>query len=136
MDWGQAQAYCRAQGKRLPSEWEWVWAALGGTDPGSPDNEAPPHPTRAGKTTEDRRHLRRGQTAPGNIEDLDGNVSEWTSSRQPWGGTWPVGRLGRQQDRLPDVLTYWHNDVLAGYPTRNEYSRALRRDDLRFRCAR
>jgi hypothetical protein len=30
VDWEQASTYCRAQGKRLPSEQEWDWAALGG----------------------------------------------------------------------------------------------------------
>ena len=30
VDWTQANAYCRAQGKRLPSAAEWIWASSGG----------------------------------------------------------------------------------------------------------
>ncbi len=138
VDWGQAQSYCRAQSKRLPSEWEWVWAALGGTDPGTQDNEATAAPHACWK---DNRKTDGtcdvGTPAPGIIVDLDGNVSQWTSSRLPWGPTIARGASwDASKTAYPSVLTYWHNDVLAGYPTRNEYSRALRRDDLGFRCAR
>lgn len=31
VDWAQADTYCRAQGKRLPSAEEWEWAARGGS---------------------------------------------------------------------------------------------------------
>jgi serine/threonine protein kinase/formylglycine-generating enzyme required for sulfatase activity len=88
VDWDQASAYCAAQGKRLPTEDEWAWAARGadaaslypwGDDPpadqlcwsGQTDRsvlgtcEVQTHPT--GKT-------------PIGVQDLAGNVAEWVAT--------------------------------------------------------
>jgi len=32
VDWAQSKAYCERQGKRLPTEDEWEWAARGGVN--------------------------------------------------------------------------------------------------------
>ena len=136
VDWGQAQAYCHAQGKRLPREWEWEWAALGGTDPGSAT------PTAFGGCWKEKQKsggtcaVERGGPA-GSFEDLDGNVSEWTSSRHPWGGMVARGASwADSKDATVNVLTYAQNQVLADTPARNRYSPPTRRSDLGFRCVR
>jgi len=96
VDWFQSVTYCHAQGKRLPTEEEWEWAARGGSAgwvyPWG--NVAPDvqvcwsgfettgrmgvgFPKRTGTCVVGSR---RSGDAPGGIHDLAGNVQEWTSS--------------------------------------------------------
>lgn len=115
VNWAQARSYCRAQGKRLPTEWEWVWASLGGTLPGTSASD----------------------TAPAGIRDLEGGVAEWTDSRHPWGGMVARGASWADGEHpFPRVLTYADDQVLADYPARNRYAPETRRADLGFRCVR
>jgi hypothetical protein len=89
VDWAQSDAYCRAQGKRLPTEDEWEWAATAGGDgrrypwgSSAPDDQL----CWSGRQQAARRdHTCAvgsfvGGDAPGGIHDLAGNVWEWTSS--------------------------------------------------------
>lgn len=86
VDWAAANTYCAAQGKRLPTEVEWEWAARGG-------DEARKFPW-GFRDPEDQlcwsgRETRNG-TCPvssfvngdgrGGVHDLAGNVGEWTST--------------------------------------------------------
>lgn len=104
--WHQAETYCRAQGKRLPSEHEWEWAARGGDQERSyPWGEAEPGPDlvnacgrecaptpKSGRepprlysasdgdaaTARTASHAR--GAGRGRVFDLAGNVWEWTAS--------------------------------------------------------
>ncbi len=80
LDWGQADAYCKGLGGRLPTEREWEYAARGGAEQRAyPWGSEPPdgracyaHPGTC----------KVGSYAPHafGIHDLGGNLWEWTSS--------------------------------------------------------
>jgi len=100
VDWGQAGVYCHAQGKRLPSEEEWEWAARGGSEGrvypwGATAPEFQPCWSGMAKRTGTCAvGINPSGDAPGGIHDLAGNVWEWTSTqsgdgnRVVRGGSW------------------------------------------------
>jgi formylglycine-generating enzyme required for sulfatase activity len=106
VDWAQAQTFCRAQGKRLPTEEEWEWAARrGASGTPYPWGTAPPGEQlcwsgigkRDGTCSVGGRSL--GDTA-GGVHDLAGNIAEWTSTpfdrgtRVSKGGAWRSAAAG------------------------------------------
>ena len=131
VDWGQSATYCNAQGKRLPSEEEWEWAARGGSRGFTyPWGNAEPGFQACWSGVSKRSgtcavgSLSQGD-APGGIHDLAGNVWEWTSSKYDAntrvirGGGWGSG-----------VASFLRAAVRnGGAPTSRDVS-------LGFRCAR
>ncbi|MBM4343381.1 MAG: SUMF1/EgtB/PvdO family nonheme iron enzyme [Deltaproteobacteria bacterium] len=100
--WHQANVYCRAEGKRLPTEEEWVKAGRGGLYLDAAGRVANPRPERRfpwGDASDGRAHIDRedgplrgssavdaspADVSPHGVRNLAGNVAEWTS-------TWVAG---------------------------------------------
>lgn len=87
VDWEQSAAYCRLQGKRLPTDDEWQFAALGAEDSRFPWGNAPPDTQLCWRRWGDGKANSTcavGSFASGNspfgVSDLSGNVEEWTST--------------------------------------------------------
>jgi len=87
VSWHDAAAFCQAQGRRLPTEAEWEYAARGGEARIFPWGNEPPDPSRA--RFESRGPLPVDALSPGatpeGLLNLAGNVAEWV---QDW---WHLG---------------------------------------------
>lgn len=126
----EAAAYCIAQGKRLPSEPEWQWAARGG-------RKAAPYPWGTGRPRPERLNMAHaGQdpqlvqvgsypSSPGGLHDLSGNVSEWTASEPAATTCEARGGSYRSLDEKAVKVT-----AVMSAP-----SRQVRSDEIGFRCA-
>lgn len=110
VDFEQAGAYCKAQGKRLASEEEWEWAARGGekanTFPWG--NEKPNGKLCWSGESSLVGTCPVGATPAGDsplgIHDLAGNVYEWTTASTDSGGAGRIGRGGSWRESGPEGI--------------------------------
>jgi formylglycine-generating enzyme required for sulfatase activity len=132
VDHSQAEAYCKANGKRLPAEDEWEWAARGGSRGSAyPWGDKPPTTQLCWSGLGKRVAACPVMTypdgaSPQGVFDLAGNVWEWTATeadpatkaRVVRGGGWPS------------------NDAsLPAASFRRWFTPKVRDADLGFRCA-
>jgi formylglycine-generating enzyme required for sulfatase activity len=133
VDWSQADAYCRSQGARLPTELEWEYAARGGSNyfPFSWGYDAP----------DERACWKGSQTcpvgsyAPGafGLHDMSGNVWEWTND---WFGDYPWPQLSGSAKVFRGGGWNRRTDGSLVTTLRNRATPSRSGSYLGFRCAR
>lgn len=132
IDFNQAEAYCKFQGKRLPTEEEWEWAARGGAEGRlySWGNDKPTDQAcwsgKGARTGTCPVKAHPGSATPDGLLGMSGNVFEWTVSKNDAKGKDRVGRGGSWRDGLANLL-------LVGRPGRFEVT--YRCGFLGVRCA-
>lgn len=136
VDWGQANEYCKAYGKRLPTDEEWEWAARGREGRAFPWGDAKPELQLCGSVATRREStcpvgkFRDGATPEG-VLDMAGNVDEWTVQQENPSSVEPmhVTRGGN-----------WFNTEIRSFAIgrgidREVVSPRARRSGIGFRCA-
>lgn len=130
VSYAEAEQYCLAQGRRLPSEREWRWAARG-------RKAGWPYPWGTGQPTHENVNMAHGEAEPrlsavgmcsasrSGLHDMAGNVWEWVAGDPAATGSTAYG--GGFRSRLPREVKVTAELKAA--------TRSARSDEVGFRCA-
>jgi serine/threonine protein kinase len=158
VSWLGANLYCRSQGKRLPTETEWEYAAHGTSSRRFPWGDDPPScgqvalqqggmvPVASGSCDSPLTGPVSISTSPQDvtpegIQNLGGNVAEWTDSRYTdyahaaANGDRPETSEGSADDAMTVRGGSYHESVLARATSRTKWLRGTVAEDVGFRCA-
>jgi formylglycine-generating enzyme required for sulfatase activity len=142
VDWDQAVAYCTSTSKRLPSEAEWEYAAVGPSGTLYPWGSEPPSAkllnacgAECRQATSPVGSFPRGKTPLG-VFDLAGNVAEWTADLyQSYTGVASAFQDGPH--RVVRGSSFFDEAApLARGASRGHANPRNRGGNLGFRCAR
>lgn len=117
VNWPQANAYCKAQGQRLPTKNEWEHAATGGDDRTYPWGNEPPKDQLCwnGEGNDLGKNNRKDTCVVGSypkgdspfgLSDMSGNVSEWLEDKYDF----EYNISGRHEENYIEMNGGWDAD--------------------------